>query len=77
MCTKEVEYGRSIHFNVPDSGPLQGNGADSGDVGREKVVVEGGTGPGGSVRSNGGIRRGGGGGIDGGRSKGTSGKLNH
>ena len=43
MCTKEAEYGRTVHFNVPDSGPLQGNSADSGDVGHEKVVGEGGT----------------------------------
>ena len=35
MCTKEAEYGRTLHFNAPDLGPLQGNSADSGDVSRE------------------------------------------
>ena len=58
MCTKETEYGLAVHFNVPDSEPLRGNSADSGDVGREKVVGERGTGPVGSVGSCGGIRRG-------------------
>ena len=62
---------------MPDSGPLQGNSTDSGDVGREKVVGEGGTGPVGSVGSCGGIRRGGGGGRDRGRSRGSSGKVNN
>ena len=38
MCTKEAEYGCSVHCNAPDSETLQGKGADSGDVGREKVV---------------------------------------
>ena len=28
MCTKEAEYGRSVHCNVPNSVPLRGNGAD-------------------------------------------------
>ena len=60
MCTKEVYYGPVVHCNAPDSGPLRGNGADFGDVGREKVVREGVTGPGGSVGSDDGIRRGGG-----------------
>ena len=40
----------------------EGNIADSGDVGREKVVREEDTVPGGSVVSDGGIRRGSGGG---------------
>ena len=60
-----------------NSGPLQGNGADYRDVGREKVVGEGGTGPGESVGSDGGNRRGGGGGIDGWISGGSSRKPNH
>ena len=30
---------------MTDSIPLQGNGADAGDMGREKVVGSGGTGP--------------------------------
>ena len=77
MCTKEAEYGRAVHCNVPNYGPLRGNSADSRDVGCEKVVGEGGTGPGGSVGSDGGIRRGGGGGRDGGRSRGISGEINH
>ena len=77
MCTKEAEYGRTLHFNAPDSGPLRGNSADSGNVGCEKVVGEGGTGPGGSVGSDGGIRRGGGGGRDRGRSRGIIGEVNH
>ena len=38
MCTKEAEYSCSVHCNEPNSGPLQVNVADSGDVGREKVV---------------------------------------
>ena len=38
MCTKEAEYSWLVHFNEPNSGPLQGNVADYGDVGREKVV---------------------------------------
>ena len=46
-------------------------------MGREKVVGEVGTGPGGSVGSDGGIRRGGGGGRDRVRSRGISGKVNH
>ena len=33
MCTKEVEYIRSVHYTVPDYGPLRGNGAEAGDVG--------------------------------------------
>ena len=77
MCTKEAEYGRAVNFNAPNSDSLQGNSADSRDVGREKVVGEGGTGPGGSMVSDGGIRRGGSGGRDGGRSRGISGKVNH
>ena len=64
MCTKETEYGRAVHFNVPNSEPLRGNSADSGDVGREKVVGEVVTGPVGIVGNDGGIRRGGGGGRD-------------
>ena len=56
MCTKEEEYGHTVHWKAPNSGPLRGNGADYGDVGREKVVVEGVTGPGGRVGSDGGIR---------------------
>ena len=40
-------------------------------------MVEGGTGPGGSMGSDGGIRRGGGIGRDGGRSRGSTGKVNH
>ena len=77
MCTKEAEYGRTLHCNAPDLGPLQGNSADSGDVSREKVVGEGVTGPGGSVGSEGDIRRRGGGGRDGGRNRGISGEVNH
>ena len=77
MCTKEAEYSRTVHFNMPDYGPLQGDIADSGDVGCDKVVVEVGTGPVGSVGSDGGIRRGGGGGRDGGNIIGSSGKVNH
>ena len=46
-------------------------------MGHEKVVGEGGTGPGGNAGSDCGIRRGGGGGRDGGRSRGSIGKLNH
>ena len=61
MCTKEVEYRRAVHCNAPDSGPMRGNIAYYGDVGREKVVGEGRTGPGGSVGSDGGIIREGGG----------------
>ena len=77
MCTKEAEYGRAVHFNELDSRPLQGNGIDSGGVGSEKVVEEGINGPGGSVVSDSGIRGGGGGGRDVGRSRGSSGKVNH
>ena len=77
MCNKEAEYGRAVHCNAPDYGPLRGKIIDSGDVGREKLVGEGGTGPGGSVGSGSGIRRGGGGGRDGGRSRGISGEINH
>ena len=39
MCTKEAEYSCLLHCNEPNYGPLQGNVADSRDVGREKVVV--------------------------------------
>ena len=77
MCTKEAKYGRTVHCNAPDSGTLQGNGADSGDMGHEKVVGEVATGPVGSAGSDSGIRRGGGAGKDRGRSRGRSGKLNH
>ena len=52
MCTKEAEYGRAVHCNAPGSGLLRGNSAYYGDVGREKVVGEGDTGPGGSVGSD-------------------------
>ena len=45
---------------------MRGHGADFGDVGCEKVVREGVTGPGVSVGSDGYIRRGGGDGRDGG-----------
>ena len=62
MCTKDEEYGRAVHCKAPDSGPMQGNIAYYGDVGREKVVGEGGTGPGGSVGTDRGKIRGGGGG---------------
>ena len=55
----------------------EGNIADSGDVGREKVVREEDTVPGGSVVSDGGIRRGSGGGRQVGRSRGISEKVNH
>ena len=77
MCTKDSKYGRAVYCNAPNSGPLQGNGADSGDMGHEKVVVEGDTGPGGRVGSDDGIRKGYGGGGDRGRSRGSSRKLNH
>ena len=36
---RRQEYSCSVHCNEPNSGPPQGNVADSGDVGREKVVV--------------------------------------
>ena len=62
MCNKEAEFGRAVHCNAPDSGPMRGNIAYYGDVGHENVVGEEDTGPGGSVRSDGGIIRGGGGG---------------
>ena len=52
----------AVHCNAPDSGPMRGNIADSGDVGHKKMVGEGDTGPGGSVGSDGGTRRGVGGG---------------
>ena len=45
ICVEEAEYGCSIHCDAADSGPLQGNGAGSGDVGRENLVGAGGTGP--------------------------------
>ena len=77
MCSHEAEYGHTVHCNATDYGPLQGNRAYSGDVGHDKVVGEGGTGTSGSVGSDGGIRRGGGGGIDEGRSRWCSGKVNH
>ena len=38
MCTQEAEYSCSVHCNEPNSGPLEGNVADSVDVGCEKVV---------------------------------------
>ena len=62
MCTKEAKYGRAVHCNAPSSGILGGNSAYYGDVGREKVVGEGGTGPGGSLGTDRGKIRGGGGG---------------
>ena len=77
MCTKEAEYSWSVNCNEPNSGPLQGNAADSGDVGCEKVVEEGGTGPSGSVGSDGIIIRGGGDRRDGGIREGSSVKVNH
>ena len=77
MCTKEAQYSRVVHFNAPDYGPLRGNGAYFGDVGREKVVREGVNGPSGSLGSDGSTRSGVGGGRDGGRSGGISGKVNH
>ena len=46
-------------------------------MGREKLVVAGGTGPGGSVGINGGIIRGGGFGRDGGRIGGSNRKPNN
>ena len=39
---------------------MRGNGTDAGDVGRKKVVGEGGNGNGRSNGNDGGIRRGGG-----------------
>ena len=36
VCHKETEYGRSIHCDATDSGPLQGDGADAGDVGAKR-----------------------------------------
>ena len=77
MCNKEAEYGRAVRLYATNYRPLQGNGADSGDVGREKLVVEGGTRPGRSLVSNGGIRRGGGGGRDRERIRGSISKVNH
>ena len=62
MCNKEAEYVRAVHFNAPDSGPLRVNIAYYRDGGREKVARAGYTGPGGSVRSDRGTRREGGGG---------------
>ena len=73
MCTKEAEYGRVLHFNAPNSEPLRGNDSYSRDVGHEKVVGEGGAGPGESVGSDNSIRRGGGGG----RYGGSISKVNH
>ena len=77
MCTKEAEYGHAVHCEAKNSGPLRRNGADSGDMGHEKVVGEGGTGPGGSVESDGCTRRICGGGRDRGRSRGGIRKVNH
>ena len=40
MCNKEAEYGCVVHLDATNYRPLQGNGADSGDVGREKLVLQ-------------------------------------
>ena len=55
LCAKEAEYGRAIHRDATDYGPLRGDGADARDVGGKKVVGTGGPGPGGS--KGGGSRR--------------------
>ena len=52
ICAKGSECGRPIHYDMTDFGHLRGNGADAGDVGREKVV--------GSVRTGSGRIEGGG-----------------
>ena len=62
MCNKEAEYGRAVNCNASDFGPMRGNIAYYENVGREKVVGERDIGPVGSVGSDGGIRRGVGGG---------------
>ena len=77
MCTKEAEYRCAVHFNTTDSGPRRGNIAYFGDVGNKKVVGEGDNGPGGSVGSDGSIRRGSGVGRYRGRSRGIRGEVNH
>ena len=43
VCAEEAEYGRAIHCNTIDSGPLKRGGKDAGGVGENKVVVTGGT----------------------------------
>ena len=43
--------------NATDFGPLQGDGADAGDLVCEKVVGEEGTGPGGIAGGGGGRRK--------------------
>ena len=62
---------------MTNSGPLRGNGVDAGDVGCEKVVGAGGTGPGGSAGGGSGSSSGGGGGRGGGGSRGSSMELKH
>ena len=45
VCAKEAEYGYTIHHNVTNYGPLQGDGADARDVGKKKVMGTGGLKP--------------------------------
>ena len=73
ICTDNLGYGCVVHYGATNSGPLQGNGADSGDVDRKNLVGAGGNGPVGRYGGGGGSRIWGGGVRDGGRSVGSSG----
>ena len=77
MFAEDAEYGRAIHCDATSYEPLQGNGADTRDVGRENVVVEGGTVPGRSRGGDGIIRIGGGDVRDRGRCGRSSMELRH
>ena len=44
VCSKDVEYGRTIHCDTANSGPMQGDDADARDVGNQKMVGIGGPG---------------------------------
>ena len=43
LCIEEEEYGRTVHCDATNYGPLKGSGAEAGDMGRKQVVGTGGT----------------------------------
>ena len=56
LCYEEAEYGRAIHCNAEDYGPMRGDGADDRGVSSYKMVRTLGTETGG-IKGGGGIRR--------------------
>ena len=44
MCPEEAEYGRAIHCNAADSGPMRGDCVDARGVIRQEMMGAGGIG---------------------------------